>query len=73
MVNELLNYAKAETEQLRSGELFALKDLFKGYEWKRIKQGEKSVLGTLFLNFAQSTETIEIMKSGNGIIYQKKN
>lgn len=73
MVNELLNYAKAETEQLRSGESFALKDLFKGYEWKRIKQGEKSVLGTLFLNFAQSTETIEIMKSGNGIIYQKKN
>lgn len=72
MVNKLLDYAKAETEQINIGESFALKDLFKGYEWKRIKQGDKSVLGTLFMNFAQSTSYIEITKSGNGIIYRKK-
>lgn len=72
MVNELLEYAKSEIEKIQVGETFALKDLFKGYEWKRIKQGDKSVLGTLFLNFAQSAQEITITKSGNGIIYRKK-
>ena len=72
MVNELLEYAKSEVENIQTGETFALKDLFKGYECKRIKQGDKSILGTFFLNFAQSTQEITITKSGNGIIYRKK-
>lgn len=70
-VNELLETAKKETENLLPKEIFSLKDLFKGYEWKRIKQGEKSTLGTLFLNFAQSDHSIEIVKKNNGTIYRK--
>lgn len=71
MVNVLLEQAKSEIDKLNAGETFSLKDLFKGYEWKRIKQGDKSTLGTLFLNFAQSTQCIEIVKNANGIIYKK--
>lgn len=70
-VNDLLEQAKNEISGLHTNEKFALKDLFKGYEWKRIKQGEKSTLGTLFLNFAQSSDNIEIVQKTNGIIYKK--
>ena len=71
-VNDLLEKAKNEIVHLNTNEVFSLKDLFKGYEWKRIKQGEKSTLGTLFLNFAQSEQMIDIVKKHNGIIYRKK-
>ena len=33
-VNELLDFAIVETEKLFNGEMFLVKDLFKGYEWK---------------------------------------
>ena len=35
-VNELLNSAIKETENLNQGEVFLVRDLFKGYEWNRI-------------------------------------
>ncbi len=71
-VNDLLEQAKSEILLLNLGEIFALKDLFKGYEWKRIKQGEKSTLGILFLSFALERKDIEIVKKSNGLLYKKK-
>lgn len=35
-VNELLEEAIKETENLNEGEVFLVKDLFKGYVWNRI-------------------------------------
>lgn len=35
-VNELLEEAIKETENLNAGEVFLVKDLFKGYVWNRI-------------------------------------
>jgi hypothetical protein len=35
-VNELLEDAIKETEKLNVGEVFLVKDLFKGYVWNRI-------------------------------------
>lgn len=34
--NELLKLAIEETENLYDGEVFLVKELFKGYEWNRI-------------------------------------
>jgi hypothetical protein len=48
--NELLNLAIKETSNLRQGEIFLVRDLFKGYEWNRISRKDRLLLGTLFLN-----------------------
>ena len=64
-VNELLEQAKVEIENLNEGETFVLKELFKGYEWKRIGQGDKSTLGVLFLNYAQQNPQIIVTKEKN--------
>ncbi|MHB1041466.1 MAG: single-stranded DNA-binding protein [Eubacteriales bacterium] len=67
-VNELLNNAIKETEKLNQGEVFLVRDLFKGYEWNRISRSERLLLGTLFLNYVNtskaSIQAIEKTSSG---------
>lgn len=53
-VNELLEIAKAEINHLNPGEVFLLRDLFKGYEWNRVSRSDRLLLGTLFLNFMRN-------------------
>lgn len=55
-VNELLEEAISETEKLNEGEVFLVKDLFKGYVWNRIPRKDRLLLGTLFLNWVNKTE-----------------
>lgn len=73
-VNELLEIAIAETEQLISGEIFLVRDLFKGYEWNRILRSDRLLLGTLFLNYIKTTdnEIIPIEKTSSGQQKYKK-
>lgn len=54
-VNDLLEQAISETLNLNNNEVFLLKDLFKGYEWNRISRGDRLLLGTLFLNYVNSS------------------
>lgn len=49
-VNKLLDEAIKETENLNEGEMFLVKELFKGYIWNRIPRKDRLLLGTLFLN-----------------------
>ena len=55
-VNELLEEAIKETENLNAGEVFLVKDLFKGYVWNRIPRKDRLLLGTLFLNYVNKME-----------------
>ena len=48
-VDSLLSQALSETNNLNEGEIFLVKDLFKGYEWNRIERKNRLLLGTLFL------------------------
>lgn len=63
----LFKQAKKELCNLEVNETFVLKDLFKGYEWNRLKQGEKSTIGTLFFNYVQSNSSIEVNHKKNGL------
>lgn len=67
-VNDFLAHAIEETRHLRSGEVFLLRDLFKGYEWNRISRSDRLLLGTLFLNYVHTYgtnfEPIEKTSSG---------
>jgi hypothetical protein len=67
-VNELLELAKNELVHLKYGEIFLVRDLFKGYEWNRISRSDRLLLGTLFLNFIKSTDTdvVAIEKTSSG-------
>lgn len=61
--NSFLEMAKKETENLISGEVFLVRDLFKGYEWNRISRSDRLLLGTLFLNYIKNADTqIEIIE-----------
>ncbi len=47
----LLETALSEAKNLKEGESFLIKDLFKGYLWNRIPKGERLLLGSLFLSY----------------------
>ena len=55
-VNELLDEAKNELSKLKPGEVFLVRDLFKGYEWNRISRSDRLLLGTLFLNYIKTND-----------------
>ena len=62
-VNELLDDAINETRHLKDGEIFLVKDLFRGYIWKRIPHGDRLLLGILFLKHVnQTTVSIQVME-----------
>ena len=67
-VNELLDVAKVELTYLLPGEVFLLRDLFKGYEWNRISRSNRLLLGTLFLNFIKTDDigVVPIEKTSSG-------
>ena len=49
VLGELFNRAVRELDNLRQGEKFLVRDLFKGYEWNRIPDGDRKTLGRMFL------------------------
>ncbi len=67
-VNELLDMARRELTNLKTGEIFLVRDLFKGYEWNRISRSDRLLLGTLFLNYIKSNDigVVPIEKTSSG-------
>lgn len=67
-VNQLLEFATQEIEVLNSGEIFLIRELFKGYLWNRIPRKDRLLLGTLFLNWTQQNANIvkPINKTSSG-------
>lgn len=65
-INIILEQAIKEISLIALGEKFMLKDLFKGYEWNRISQGDRRKLGMLFLNYIESQPQIEVTENPKG-------
>lgn len=59
-VNDLLKQAVSETDNLRVGETFLVKDLFKGYEWNRIPRKTRLLLGSVFLNAVNTDKNLNV-------------
>ena len=57
-VNKLLERAIYEVDFIEAEEIFLVKDLFKGYEWKRIPRSDRLLLGTLFLNYVNTVSEV---------------
>ena len=47
-------------ENLKTDEIFLVKELFKGYEWNRIDRKTRLLLGILFLNWVRTTNEDKI-------------
>ena len=67
-MNTLLETALSEAKNLKEGESFLIKDLFKGYLWNRIPKGERLLLGSLFLSYVSMNDCqiIVIHKGASG-------
>lgn len=67
-VNQLLENAIEEVKEVNSGEVFLIRELFKGYLWNRIPRKDRLLLGTLFLNWTQQNVNIvkPISKTSSG-------
>ena len=65
---EMLDQAIVELGNLRDGDKFIVKDLFKGHLWNQQQKSERLLLGTLFMNYVrQNSKKIEMLsknKSG---------
>lgn len=59
-VNDLLKQAVSEADNLRVGETFLVKDLFKGYEWNRIPRKTRLLLGSVFLNAVNTDKNLKV-------------
>ena len=70
-INALLEKAINETAKLNDGEIFLLRDLFKGYEWNRISRRNRLLLGTLFL-IKNNNENLDVSASAKTSSGQQK-
>lgn len=59
--DKLLKKAWQETKQLKDGEVFILKDLFKGYKWNRLPTEVRTALGRAFLEKASGKKSVEVL------------
>lgn len=59
---EIIKQAWQETKNLKKGEVFLLKELFKGYKWNRIKMETRSSLGRHFLEKVQNKKSVEAIE-----------
>ena len=54
-LQELYNYAIASARDLESGEVFIVRDLFRGFEWSRLPRGQRIKLGSMFFAYVQGS------------------
>ncbi len=63
---EMLDQAIIELGNLSDGDVFIVKDLFKGYLWNAQDRSERLTLGTLFMNFVrQNRDKIEVLNKNS--------
>ena len=55
-MNTLLETALNVAKNLKEGESFLVKVLYKGYLWNRIPKGDRLLLGSLFLSYVNMND-----------------
>ena len=69
-MNEYLEQAISEVNNLNEGEEFLVRDLFKGYTWNRMTVGTKLSLDKLFLNEVTTNKDLRISVLGKNSFHQ---
>ena len=50
-VTDLFDLAQQSLNDVQVGEVFIVRDLFRGFEWNRVPIGTRAPLGTMFYNY----------------------
>ena len=53
-LQDLFNESVNTLSDLQPGEIFIVKQLFRGFEWERIQKGNRTKLGSMFFNYANN-------------------
>lgn len=63
-VADLSLAAQTALRDVESGEVFTVRDLFRGFEWNRLSKGTRIQLGSVFNSYAKGkgTDLVEIGK-----------
>ena len=61
-MNPLLNIAINNLDNLKSGEVFLVKELFLGYEWNRLSAYERTNLGILFIDQVRNDPSLNVIR-----------
>ncbi|NMD72796.1 single-stranded DNA-binding protein [Bacillus sp. DNRA2] len=71
-----MDMVKVTLREIKPGENFVVKDLFRGFEWNRISRGNRTKLGSLFISYSYSEGKDLIERFGktpqNQMMYQKR-
>lgn len=59
-MNPLLNSAISELDNIKSGEIFLLKDLFMGYKWNRLSKAVRTNTGILFISQVRDNPSLNL-------------
>lgn len=49
-------------DDVKTGESFIVKELFRGFEWNRIPKGNRTKLGSMVLSYANSNDGTSVIK-----------
>ncbi len=49
-------------DDVKTGESFIVKELFRGFEWNRIKKGNRTKLGSMVLAYANSNDGSSVIE-----------
>ena len=75
-LKQLFDLAKKSTNDVEIGEIYVVKDLFRGFEWNRIPKGNRTKLGSMYFSYAQNESNCDITPLGktpqNQQKYEKK-
>ncbi|MGL4912153.1 MAG: DUF1413 domain-containing protein [Romboutsia sp.] len=63
-LQDLFNESVNTLSDLQSGEIFIVKQLFRGFEWERIQKGNRTKLGSMFFNYANNNGSSIIVPLG---------
>ena len=56
-LEELFVIAKDTVNEVKQGEQFIVKELFRGFEWNRIAKGDRTKLGGMFFSYVKNEAT----------------
>ena len=71
-LKELMQISKDTVNGLHEGEEFIVKDLFRGIDWNRIDKGNRTKLGSMFLNYSKNGNELIIVGIGKTFLNQQK-
>jgi len=54
-LQDLFDVAVKSLPDIEKEEVFIVRDLFRGFEWNRIKKGNRTKLGSMFYAYAQGS------------------